>query len=83
MENYNYDVNVEVVASSPAVSTGISLQANAHSTGLMFEQSVMNQQKDFQISIGNSVISTKKLVGRKIRYKEIGILRKSRFDNRI
>ncbi|WP_292009110.1 RebB family R body protein [Chryseobacterium sp.] len=80
MENNNYEINTEVVAVSAAVSTGISLQANAHSTGLMFEQSVLTQQKDFQLSMGNSMMSAKKLVAKKIRYKEIGALRKGRFD---
>ncbi|MDH6250310.1 hypothetical protein M2347_000037 [Chryseobacterium sp. H1D6B] len=72
-------VNTQVVGMSTAVSEAITMQVSAHSTGLMFEQSVLNQQRDFLTAASNSVMGCKKLSGRKLRYEEIIALRKNRF----
>lgn len=72
-------INTEVVGMSPTVPTAISMQTNAHSTGLMYEQSVTNQHRDSLIGLSNSVMGIKKIGSRKLK-KELMMLRKSRFD---
>ncbi|MEY8760529.1 RebB family R body protein [Chryseobacterium tongliaoense] len=81
MENNRNEVNTEVVGMSAAVTSAMNMQVSAHSTGLMFEQSVANQQKDFLVSLSNSVMGYKKVLGRKLRYEEAAALRKSRFGD--
>jgi hypothetical protein len=72
-------INTEVVGMSSAVPTAISMQVNAHSTGIMYEQSVLNQHRDSLIGLSNSVMGIKKMGSRKLK-KELMMLRKSRFD---
>ncbi|REC44188.1 hypothetical protein [Chryseobacterium pennipullorum] len=78
--NQNETTSTGVVAMSSTVPSAISMQVNAHSVGIMYEQTILNQQKDFQISTGNAVVGLKKLAEKKLRYKETVALRKSRFD---
>ncbi|CAA7195231.1 hypothetical protein D1631_08610 [Chryseobacterium nematophagum] len=80
MENTNEVINTGVVAMSSTVPAAIAMQTNSHSVGLMFEQSILNQQRDYQLAIGNSVMSAKKLVAKKVRIKGAVGIRKSRFD---
>ncbi|WP_333597189.1 RebB family R body protein [Chryseobacterium flavum] len=72
-------INTEITGMSPTVPTAISMQVNAHSTGLMYEQSVTNQQRDSLIGLSNSVMGIKKIGSGRLK-KELMMLRKSRFD---
>lgn len=72
--------NTGIVAMSSTVPAAISMQVNAHSVGIMYEQTVLNQQKDFQISTSNAVAGLKKLTEKRLRDKETLTFRKSRFD---
>ncbi|WP_312993749.1 RebB family R body protein [Chryseobacterium flavum] len=72
-------INTEITGMSPTVPTAISMQVSAHSTGLMYEQSVTNQQRDSLIGLSNSVMGIKKIGSRRLK-KELMMLRKSRFD---
>ncbi|RXM51670.1 MULTISPECIES: hypothetical protein [unclassified Chryseobacterium] len=78
--NQNEINNTGVITMSSTVPSAISMQVNAHSVGIMYEQTVLNQQKDFQISTGNAVAGLKKLAEKRLRYKETVAFRKSRFD---
>lgn len=78
--NQNEINNTGVITMSSIVPSAISMQVNAHSVGIMYEQTVLNQQKDFQISTGNAVAGLKKLAEKRLRYKETVAFRKSRFD---
>lgn len=78
IHNQNH-INKEVVGMAPTVPTAISMQVNAHSTGLMYEQSVLNQHRDSLIGLSNSVMGIKKIGSKKLK-KELMMLRKSRFD---
>ncbi|WP_449397436.1 RebB family R body protein [Chryseobacterium wanjuense] len=78
IHNQNH-INTEVVGMAPTVPTAISMQVNAHSTGLMYEQSVLNQHRDSLIGLSNSVMGIKKIGSKKLK-KELMLLRKSRFD---
>ena len=64
---------------SSAVPAAISMQVNAHSTGLMYEQSVLNQQRDSLIGLSNSAMGIKKISSIRLK-KELNAFRKSRFD---
>jgi len=77
MENDKNGTYTGTVAMAPPVSAGIAMQANAHSVGLMFEQSVVQQQNQFQLGISSSIMNVKKIARVKIKRKG---LRKSRFD---
>lgn len=79
-QDQNEIINVGVVADATSVPTAISMQVNAHSTGLMYEQSVLHQQRDFQLTISNSVMGFKKLAEKKLKFKVAKALKKSRFD---
>jgi hypothetical protein len=79
MSHNQNQINTEIVGISPAVPTAISMQVSAHSTGLMYEQSVLNQHRDSLIGLSNSVMGIKKMGSRKLK-KELMMLRKSRFD---
>ena len=72
-------INTEITGMSPTVPTAISMQVNAHSTGLMYEQSVTNQQRDSLIGLSNSVMGIKKIGSGRLK-KELMMLRKSRFN---
>ncbi|MFP7655575.1 RebB family R body protein [Chryseobacterium proteolyticum] len=61
------EINLEVVGMAPTVPTAISMQVNAHSTGLMYEQSVSHQQRDALIGLSNSVMGIKKIGSRKLK----------------
>ncbi|MDC8104726.1 RebB family R body protein [Chryseobacterium sp. PTM-20240506] len=73
------EINLEVVGMAPTVPTAISMQVNAHSTGLMYEQSVSHQQRDALIGLSNSVMGIKKIGSRKLK-KELLNFRKGRFN---
>ncbi|MBK1897323.1 RebB family R body protein [Chryseobacterium paridis] len=73
------EINLEVVGMSPAVPTAISMQVNAHSTGLMYEQSVSHQHRDSLIGLSNSVMGIKKMGSRKLK-RELSNFRKGRFN---
>ncbi|CAM3125863.1 hypothetical protein DRF59_18150 [Chryseobacterium flavum] len=72
-------INTEITGMSPTVPTAISMQVNAHSTGLMYEQSITNQQRDSLIGLSNSVMGIKKIGSGRLK-KELMMLRKSRFN---
>ncbi|ASW73007.1 hypothetical protein IQ37_09965 [Chryseobacterium piperi] len=80
MVHHQNEINLEVVGMSPTVPTAISMQVNAHSTGLMYEQSVLHQQRDALIGLSNSVMGIKKMGSRKLKNKELLQFRKSRFN---
>ncbi|MFY1046119.1 RebB family R body protein [Chryseobacterium sp. GP-SGM7] len=79
MSHKETGINTEVLGMSSAVPAAILMQVNAHSTGLMYEQSVMNQQKDSLIGLSSSVIGIKKMSSLKLK-KNLKVFRKSRFD---
>jgi hypothetical protein len=79
MSHKQNQINTEIVGMSPSVPAAISMQVSAHSTGLMYEQSVLNQHRDSLIGLSNSVMGIKKMGSRKLK-KELMMLRKSRFD---
>ena len=79
MSHNQNQINTEIVGMSVAVPAAISMQVSAHSTGLMYEQSVLNQHRDSLIGLSNSVMGIKKMGSRKLK-KELMMLRKSRFD---
>lgn len=74
------EVNTDVIAMSASVSAAIAMQTSAHSVGLMFEQSILNQQNHFQLALSSSVVGFKKMSTKKINHKLIKGLKKSRFD---
>jgi hypothetical protein len=74
------EINLEVVGMSPTVPTAISMQVNAHSTGIMYEQSVLHQQRDALIGLSNSVMGIKKMASKKLKHKELTGFRKGRFN---
>ncbi|ALR30044.1 MULTISPECIES: RebB family R body protein [Chryseobacterium] len=78
LHNQN-QINTEVVGMATAVPTAISMQVNAHSTGIMYEQSVLNQHRDSLIGLSNSVMGIKKMGSKRLK-KELMTLRKSRFN---
>lgn len=79
MTDSQNEINLKVVGMSTTVSAAISMQANAHSTGLMYEQSVLNQQRDSLIGLSNSAMGIKKISSLRVK-KELNTFRKSRFD---
>lgn len=79
MTNSQNKINLEVVGMSSTVPAAISMQTNAHSTGLMYEQSVLNQQRDSLIGLSNSAMGIKKISSLRVK-KELNAFRKSRFD---
>lgn len=74
------EINTEIVGMSPAVPTAISMQVNAHSTGIMYEQSVLNQQRDALLGLSNSVMGVKKMGAKRLKQTEAMLLRRGRFD---
>lgn len=72
-------INTGVVGMASSVPSAISMQVSAHSTGLMYEQSVLNQQRDSLIGLSNSVMGVKKMASGRLK-KELSALRKSRFN---
>ncbi|MDQ1161813.1 hypothetical protein QE422_002181 [Chryseobacterium sp. SORGH_AS 447] len=79
MTDSQNEINTEVVGMSSTVPAAISMQVNAHSTGLMYEQSVLNQQRDSLIGLSNSAMGIKKISSIRLK-KEFNAFRKSRFD---
>ncbi|WP_294296564.1 RebB family R body protein [uncultured Chryseobacterium sp.] len=79
MTDSQNEINTEVVGMSSTVPAAISMQVNAHSTGLMYEQSVLNQQRDSLIGLSNSAMGIKKISSLRVK-KELNAFRKSRFD---
>lgn len=79
MTDSQNEINTEVVGMSSTVPAAISMQVNAHSTGLMYEQSVLNQQRDSLIGLSNSAMGIKKISSIRLK-KELNAFRKSRFD---
>ncbi len=73
------EINRDVVEMSSAVPAAILMQVNSHSTGLMYEQSVVSQQRDSLTGLSSSVIGIKKMGSLQLK-KNLKIFRKSRFD---
>lgn len=78
IQNQN-QINTEIVGMSTSVPTAISMQVNAHSTGLMYENSVTSQQRDSLIGLSNSVMGIKKIGSGRLR-RELMMLKKGRFN---
>ncbi len=79
MTDSHNETNLEVVGMSATVPAAISMQTNAHSTGLMYEQSVLNQQRDSLIGLSNSAMGIKKISSIRLK-RELHAFRKGRFD---
>ena len=58
--------DVKVIAESPAMSLGTSYQTSAHSTGLMFENAVGNQQQQFNLFQSGTAQEVHRLYGQKV-----------------
>jgi len=72
MDNQNTstsDSNAMVVGSSPPMAAGSNMLSSANSLGLMFEQSIRQQQNDFQIGLAKTIKSTPNLLAKRINIK--------------
>lgn len=79
-KNEIYEIKPDVVAMSSTIGAALSMQANSHSVGLMFEQSVSQQQNQFQLGLSSSVMNIKKISTIRMSKKGNKYLRESRFD---
>jgi hypothetical protein len=73
------EINTSIIGMSASVPAAISMQVQAHSTGLMHINSALNQQRDAMLGMSNYVMGIKKMGSGKLRYRESAVFRKGRF----
>ncbi len=82
MEAKNQEINSSNLELSPAVAKGSSDQTNAHSLGIMFEQSISQQQNHFQTAISTSATEVNRILNlKKNKLNRIEKIKQHRFFN--
>jgi len=72
MENQNTtssDSSTMVVGSSAPIASGTTMLAGANSLGLLFEESIRQQQNDFQLGLTKTIKSTPDLLAKRNNIK--------------
>lgn len=80
MEKDNTEIESTNVGMASAVSDGIAQQVDAHSKGLLFSQSVNQQQNSFNLGISTSTLDVKKILELKQKQNAVVGKRRSRFE---
>lgn len=70
LHNASYDgtdaINVGIAG---AMASGNTMQTSAHSTGLLFEQSIAQQNNQFQLAMTNTINGSKDLLTKNVNLK--------------
>lgn len=82
MDTTNQDINNSNLGFSTATANGNTVQTNVHSLGILFEQSINQQQNHFQTAISTSTMDIKKILNiKKGKQNRIEKIKRHRFFN--
>ncbi len=81
MDNNNQETDILNLGTAPAMSQANSMQAEAHSTGLMFSNAANQQQLNFQQGLSTSTMNIKKILNVKNKQTIVFGNRRSRLLN--
>ena len=69
VESEGENVSPMVIGVTGAMASGDSMQTSAHSIGLLFEQSVTQQNNDFQLGMTSNSMLTRNLLAHRVNLK--------------